>query len=171
MAVCRELWTADKPAFSGKYVQFKDVLFPPNPPQGVIPIWVGGESGPAMRRTAAYGDAWYPIGTNPQFPMDTLARFKAGAAKLHALTEKAGRDPKAVALAYRVSSNPEAQPKGTVDGKRKLFTGAAADFAGDIKALQDAGVTSFDFGLFGANLDATVGNLRRFRDDVIAKVR
>jgi probable F420-dependent oxidoreductase len=171
MMVCKELWTADKPAFDGKYVKFKDVLFPPKPVQKAIPIWIGGESGPAMRRTAKYGDAWYPIGTNPQFPMDTLDRFKAGAAKLRGMTEKAGRDPKAVELAYRVSSNPEAQPKGTVDGQRKLFTGGAADFAGDIKALRDIGVTSFDFGMFGPSLSATIDNMRRFRDDVVAKVR
>ena len=124
-----------------------------------------------MRRTARYGDAWYPIGTNPQFPMDTLNRFKAGVAKLRGLTEKAGRDPRAVALAYRVSSNPEAQPKGMVDGQRKLFTGNTADFAGDIRALQDAGVSSCDFGLFGASLEATLSNMRNFRDEVIAKVR
>ena len=74
-------------------------------------------------------------------------------------------------LAYRVSSNPEAQPKGTVDGERKLFTGGAADYAGDIKALQDVGVTAFDFGLFGADAGATVDNLHRFRDSVMAKVR
>ena len=171
MMVCKELWTSDEPKFDGKYVQFKDVLFPPKPVQQPIPIWVGGESSPALRRTAKYGDAWYPIGTNPQFPMDTLSRFKAAAAKLAGMTEKAGRDPKAVALAYRVSSNPEAQPKGTVDGERKLFTGSAADFAGDIRALRDVGVTAFDFGLFGPSLDTTVDNMRRFRDEVIAKVR
>ena len=166
MMVCKELWTSDTPRFEGKYVQFKDVLFPPKPAQAAIPIWVGGESGPAMRRTARYGDAWYPIGTNPQFPMDTLTRFK-----LRGLTEKAGRDPSAVELAYRVSSNPEAQPKGTVDGERKLFTGAAADYAGDIKALQDVGVNAFDFGLFGTGLAATLANLQRFRDEVITKIR
>jgi probable F420-dependent oxidoreductase len=171
MAVCRELWTADQPKFDGKYVQFKDVLFPPKPVQQPIPIWVGGESGPALRRTARYGDAWYPIGTNPQFPMDTLTRFKAGAAKLRELVQKAGRDAKAVGLAYRVSSNPEAQPKGTVDGERKLFTGSAADWAGDIKALQDVGVGYFDFGMFGPTLGATIDNMRRFKDDVMGKVR
>jgi len=124
-----------------------------------------------MRRTAKYGDAWYPIGTNPQFPMDTLTRFKAGAAKLRGMTEKAGRDPKAVGLAYRVSSNPEAQPKGTVDGERKLFTGGAADYAGDIKALGEVGVTAFDFGLFGPTLAATLDNMRRFKDEIMSKVR
>ena len=74
-------------------MKFADVVFTPKPVQKPIPIWVGGESGPALRRTAKYGDAWYPIGTNPQFPMDTLTRFKAGAAKLRGLAEKAGRDP------------------------------------------------------------------------------
>jgi probable F420-dependent oxidoreductase len=171
MMACKELWSKDDPRFDGKYVKFSDVVFTPKPVQKSIPIWVGGESGPAMRRTAKYGDAWYPIGTNPQFPMDTLTRFKAGAAKLRDLTSKAGRNPSAVALAYRVSSNPEAQPKGTVDGERKLFTGSAADFAGDIRALSDAGVTSFDFGMFGPTLAATIDNMRRFKDEVVAKVK
>ena len=139
--------------------------------QNPIPFWIGGESGPALRRTAKYGDAWYPIGTNPQFPMDTLTRYKAGIAKLRSMTEKAGRKPSDVGLAYRVSSNPEAQPKGTVDGERKLFTGGAADWASDIRALADVGVTEFDFGLFGPTLAATIDNMRRFRDEVVAKVR
>ena len=70
-----------------------------------------------------------------------------------------------------MSSNPEAQPKGTVDGERKLFTGGAADFAGDIRALAEVGVTSFDFGMFGPTLAATIDNMRRFQDEVMAKVK
>ena len=67
---------------------------------------------------------------------------------------------------------------GVVVGRRlqgatqtQISQAGAADYAGDIKALQDAGVTAFDFGLFGADAEATVGNLRRFRDNVVAKVR
>ena len=171
MMACKELWSNKDPKFDGKYVKFDEVVFTPKPVQKSIPIWVGGESGPALRRTARYADAWYPIGTNPQFPMDTLTRFKGGAAKLRGLAEKFGRDPKSVGLTYRVSSNPEAQPKGTVDGERKLFTGGGADYAGDIRALAEVGVSSFDFGLFGPTLAATLDNMRRFRDEVVAKVR
>jgi probable F420-dependent oxidoreductase len=171
MMACKELWSSDDPKFDGKYVKFADVVFTPKPVQKSIPIWVGGESGPALRRTAKYADAWYPIGTNPQFPMDTLTRFKGGAAKLRDLAKKFGRDPASVGLTYRVSSNPEAQPKGTVDGERKLFTGGAADYAGDIRALTEVGVTAFDFGLFGQTLAATLDNMRRFKDEVMAKVK
>jgi len=124
-----------------------------------------------LRRTAKHADGWYPIGTNPQFPMDTLARYKAAVAKLRALTEKAGRDPELITLAYRVSSNPEAQPKGTVDGQRKLFTGGLADYVGDIRALAELGGRAFDFGLFGPTLQATLDNMARFRDEVIANLR
>ena len=171
MMACKELWEKDDPEFQGKFVKFSNVVFQPKPVQKPIPIWVGGESGPALRRTAKYADAWYPIGTNPQFPMDTLTRFKAAAARLRGLVEKAGRDPAKVTLAYRVSANVEAQPKGTVDGERKLFTGSPADFAGDIRALQQVGVTSFDFGLFGPTLQASLDNMRRFREEIAAKVR
>ena len=171
LEILPRLFRENNVTHEGKQVSVRNATIDPKPVQQPIPIWVGGESGPAMRRTAKYGDAWYPIGTNPQFPMDTLNRFKAGAAKLAAMTEKAGRDPKAVGLAYRVSSNPEAQPKGTVDGQRKLFTGGAEDWIGDIKSLRDVGVTSFDFGLFGPTLSATIDNMRKFRDTVVAKVR
>lgn len=171
MLACKALWEQDEPRFDGKYAKFANVVFQPKPVQKPIPIWVGGESNPALRRTARYADAWYPIGTNPQFPMDTLSRYKAGVAKLRGMAEKAKRDPAKVGLAYRVSSNPEAQPKGSVDGERRLFTGGAADFAGDISALADIGVSAFDFGLFGPTLAATIDNMRRFRDDVAAKVR
>ncbi|MGH7152319.1 MAG: LLM class F420-dependent oxidoreductase, partial [Acetobacteraceae bacterium] len=171
MMACKELWEKDAPRFDGKFVKFSNVVFQPKPVQRPIPIWVGGESGPALRRAAKYADGWYPIGTNPQFPMDTLGRFKAAVARLRAMTEKAGRDPELVTLAYRVSMNPEAQPRGTVDGQRKLFTGGTADFSSDIRELAEAGVRAFDFGLFRPTLQETLGNMRRFREEVIDSVR
>jgi probable F420-dependent oxidoreductase len=171
MMACKALWEQDAPHFEGKYTRFSNVVFRPKPVQEPIPIWVGGESGPAMRRTARYGDAWYPIGTNPQFPLDTLDRYTAAVAKLGTLAEKADRDPASVALAYRVSSHPGAQPKAMVDGKRKLFTGGPEDFVGDLRALAEAGVEHADFGLFGPTLAATIDNMRRFRDEVASKAR
>jgi probable F420-dependent oxidoreductase len=171
MMACKELWTKEAPTFDGKYAKFSNVTFRPKPVQTPHPpIWIGGESGPALRRTARYGDAWYPIGTNPQHPMNTVTRYKAGIARVPKLTQDAGRDPAAVALAYRVATGPGTSAKDTVDGERRLFTGDAADYAGDIKTLRELGVTFMDFGLFGPTLDATLDNMRRFRDGVMAKL-
>ena len=94
-----ELWTKDAPKFDGKHVRFSNIGFAPKPVQKPHPpIWVGGESGPALRRAARIGDAWYPIGTNPQNPLDSLTRFKTQAARLRKMVTEAGRDPKAVGL-------------------------------------------------------------------------
>ena len=48
--------------------------------------------------------------------------------------------------------------------------GDAADYAGDIAALGELGVTSMDFGLLGPTLDTTLGAMRRFHGDVMAKL-
>src|SRR6267142_1881341 len=73
-----ELWTKDKPRFAGEHVRFENIVFAHKPVQKPHPpIWVGGESGPALRRTARLGDAWYPIGTNPINRLDSLAPAKA----------------------------------------------------------------------------------------------
>jgi alkanesulfonate monooxygenase SsuD/methylene tetrahydromethanopterin reductase-like flavin-dependent oxidoreductase (luciferase family) len=152
-------------------VKFSDVVFTPKPVQQPIPIWVGGESAPALRRTVRYADCWYPVGTNPQFPMDTPSRFKAALARFRGFAERGGRDPASVKVALRVLIGPSARPRRTIDGEGEMFTGGTADYVGDIKALEDFGVSAVDVRLFAATLDGTIDNMRRFRDEVMAKVR
>jgi probable F420-dependent oxidoreductase len=174
MDVCKELWTADLPKFSGKYVKFDDVVFTPKPVQNPIPIWVGGESGPALRRTVKYAQGWYPVGTNPQFPMNTLSRFKAGMARFRGFAEKAGRDPSEIAVALRVLAGPGVKPRGSIEGEAAIFSGTDADWVADMKALADLGVSAVDVRLFGygpdQSLEATIDNMRRFRDGVLARL-
>ena len=70
------------------------LVFDPKPVQKPYPpIWVGGESGPSMRRAARVGDAWYPIGSNRGHLLDLLPRLEAGIARLRRLVGEAGRDP------------------------------------------------------------------------------
>src|SRR5262249_39288470 len=97
----RELWTKGKPGFDGRFVKFSDILFAPKPVQKPCPLWIGGESGPAMRRAARIGDGWYPIGANPQHRLDTMARYRAAVERLRKLAADVGRDPASVAVAFR----------------------------------------------------------------------
>ena len=171
MMASKELWSNDDPKFDGKYVKFSDVVFTPKPLQQPIPIWVGGESAPALRRTVRYADCWYPVGTNPQFPMNTLGRFKTGIARFHGFAERGGRDPASIKIAMRVLNGPSGRPRRTIDGEAELFTGGAAEYVADLKALAELGVDAIDVRLTAAALDATIDNMRRFRDEVMAKVR
>jgi probable F420-dependent oxidoreductase len=174
MDVCKELWTADLPKFSGKYVKFDDVVFTPKPVQNPIPIWVGGESGPALRRTVKYAQGWYPVGTNPQFPMNTLSRFRAGVARFRGFAEKAGRDPSEIAVVLRVLAGPGVKPRSSIDGEAVMFSGTDADWVADIQALADLGVSAVDVRLFGygpnQSLEATIDNMRGFRDGVLDRL-
>src|SRR5579885_2510879 len=53
VAAFRTLWTEDKPKIAGKYVRFDGLVLDPKPVQRPHPqIWVGGESGPSLRRAA-----------------------------------------------------------------------------------------------------------------------
>ena len=170
IAVCRELWSNDKPSFNGKYARFSNVFFQPLAVQRPIPIWVGGESGPAMRRTARLGDAWYPIGTNPRNRLDTLKRLEGGFERIRKLARDAGRPEGAVKLAYRFSQMGPAIPERTDNGDRRLGSGDNAAIAGDLRALQDLGVIAVDFSFGGDSADAVIANMRRFQDDVLANV-
>jgi probable F420-dependent oxidoreductase len=171
MMACKELWSQDDPRFDGKYVKFSDVVFTPKPVQQPIPIWVGGESAPALRRIMRYADCWYPVGTNPQFPMNTASRLKTGLARFRGFAEKGGRDPASLQVALRVLIGPSARPRRTIDGEAEMFTGGAADYVADIAVLREAGVSAVDVRLFATTVDATIDNMRRFRDEVMAKVR
>ena len=171
MMACKELWSQDDPRFDGKYVKFSDVVFTPKPVQQPIPIWVGGESAPALRRIMRYADCWYPVGTNPQFPMNTASRLKTGLARFRGFAEKGGRDPASLQVALRVLIGPCARPRRTIDGEAEMFTGGAADYVADIAVLREAGVSAVDVRLFATTVDATIDNMRRFRDEVMAKVR
>jgi hypothetical protein len=111
------------------------------------------------------------VSTNPQFPMHTLSKFKSGIARFHGVVEKAGRDPSQITLALRVLAGPAARPRVMADGEPRLFTGGSAEYAADIRALEELGVGAIDVRLFGASTQETVDNMRRFRDEVMAKVR
>jgi probable F420-dependent oxidoreductase len=75
----QELWTSPAPSFKGKYTQFSGLVFEPKPVQKPHPpIWVGGHSKAALRRTAQFGAAWHPINRPP----DELRRGRTELARL-----------------------------------------------------------------------------------------
>src|SRR5690349_10589499 len=164
VAAFRTLWTEKKPVINGKYVHYDGLLLEPKPTQQPHPpIWVGGESGPSLRRAARLGDAWYPIGTNNAHPLDSLPRYKAGIERLWRATEAAGRKRDAVALTYRVKRYGEALPPTASDGERRLFSGSERDIIGDIHALHDLGVSAIDFDFERPEPNTVIAEMREFK--------
>ena len=165
------LWTEAAPHFEGQWVRYGGISFEPKPVQKPRPpIWVGGESGPSLRRAARFGDAWYPIGSNSKHLLDTLPRYRAGIARLRQLTAEAGREPTSVALTYRVKRYGEAVPAKTSDGERRLFSGSNTEIIADLQALCDLGVGAVDIDFERSDLKDTVAEMRRFKEQVISRL-
>jgi probable F420-dependent oxidoreductase len=163
----KTLWTEEDPHFEGRHVRFANISFLPKPVQKPHPpIWVGGESPPALRRTVRYGDAWFPIGNNPQHPLDTAARFAEGVQRLHRTAEQLGRDPSSIGLAYYAGWFDETRTVQLDDGQRHLLTGTPAQIAEDIDALAELGVRDLVLNLQRDTLERSLASMQHFADEI-----
>ena len=168
----KELWTSDNPTFTGKYCQFSNITFLPKPIQKPHPpIWVGGESRRAMRRTAQLADGWYPIGSNPQYPMGEPEQLAAGIERLAAYAREAGRNPTAIDIIYRTHDYQLGSAMSTA-GKRRPFTGSAAAIADDIRQYEAMGVKYLvlDFARSSRTCDDMLQHMEAFATQVRAQV-
>ena len=58
--VIRALWTTDRTSFEGEFCCFENVAAFPKPVQAPHPpVFVGGNTAPALRRAARRGDGWF----------------------------------------------------------------------------------------------------------------
>ncbi len=58
LEVMARLWSEDDISFSGEHLSYRGVTIEPKPVQSPLPIWIGGSSPAAIRRTAHYGTGW-----------------------------------------------------------------------------------------------------------------
>jgi len=171
IAACKELWTSDDPRFDGKYVKFRDIAFAPKPIQKPYPpIWIGGESKAALRRTVRAADGWFPASNNPKNKLDSLQRLQGGIAELHQVSEQMGRDPASIDIAYVALWPVSWEAQTMPEGGRRIFTGSSADIAADINALREIGVSHTTMTFQTLDLNETLDRMRRFAAEVMPLV-
>lgn len=77
IALLRTLWSSEDANFHGKFTQIDSAVFAPLPAQkGNLPIWIGGNDEPALRRAAKLGDGWHPTGASPGQVAQGVARIR-----------------------------------------------------------------------------------------------
>ena len=160
----KELWTQEDPSFQGKYCSFANIRFEPKPVQKPHPpIWVGGESGPALRRAAALGDVWHPIGSNPRFPLVTAEQMRRSTVRLARYAEKAGRDPSSIGVSYR----PPRYLLGSDEDRSQPFTGTADQIREDVAEFAEAGVGHLVFDFRRDQVSDTLAVMEKFSQRVM----
>jgi len=58
LALIARLWSEDEVSFNGEFFQYEGASISPKPANRHIPLWIGGSSEVAMRRTARLGTGW-----------------------------------------------------------------------------------------------------------------
>jgi probable F420-dependent oxidoreductase len=73
----RKLWGEEVSSYHGEFVKFDGVRSNPKPFNGrKVPVFFGGESGPALRRVAEYGDGWCGFNLTPDEAAAKIGRIE-----------------------------------------------------------------------------------------------
>lgn len=167
LEVFKELWNSDNPTFNGNYVTLSNIEFTPKPVQKPHPpIWVGGQSKPAIRRAVEHGNAWHPVGATPATPLEP-EELASDIDYMRSHADKIGRNPYDVGVAMKAPLYDAELGGGEV---RRRFSGTPDQVMQDIKIYQDLGVTNLIFDVRGPEKNQIIERMSWLSEDIISKI-
>lgn len=172
--VMRALWTEDNPRIDGQFYRFSDVIFGPKPAQvNGIPIWIGGASDAALRRTAEIGDGWH----GDDFTVDQM---RDGITRLHVQTAKTGRQVvislrRTIDLRPAMTGGPQVERGGIqagrwLVGEAGVMAGTLDDIRAAIRELAQVGVEHFICQFEHATVEEHVAQIELFAREVMPAI-
>ena len=168
IAIYKQLWSQSPATFAGKFYSYRDIHCEPFPLQKPHPpIWVGGHSRAALRRTARHGDGWHPVGAVAASPLPPQ-EMRAHLQTLKQMTEAEGRDFSALQISYKAPLYDTGIPDR--DGTRRSFSGHPDEIAGDIRSFAAIGVHELIFDFRGESIANSIERLQRFAAQVMPLV-
>ena len=168
LAIFKQLWTTSPASFKGQFYSYRDIRAEPFPMQKPHPpIWVGGHSRAALRRTARHGDGWHPVGAIAASPLPP-GEMRSLLATLKQMTEAEGRDFAKLTISYKAPLYDAAIPDR--DGSRRSFSGKPEQIADDIRTFAAIGVHELIFDFRAESIDDSIARLQRFAAEVMPLV-
>ena len=95
------LWSQESVTFEGKYFQYKDATIAPRPIQQPLPLWIGGQSKAAAKRTARVGSGWIGGAASPEDVGKTIRMIKD---ELSEVGRTIDEDHYGATIAYRIGA-------------------------------------------------------------------
>jgi alkanesulfonate monooxygenase SsuD/methylene tetrahydromethanopterin reductase-like flavin-dependent oxidoreductase (luciferase family) len=150
----RHLWSGSTEPFVGEFNELRDFTFGPLPVQGAtIPIWAGGRSARAIRRTAELADGYHAAQTGPKDLDERLPQLREALA----LT---GRPWPFVSTRARVRFDKDPRSVYSMYGTDEAIADEVAAFA---HAGNDELILVFE----GHDAQSLTAEIERFRDAVV----
>jgi probable F420-dependent oxidoreductase len=76
LEIIARLWREESVDFAGRHYRLKGASISPKPVQPDLPMWIGGSSDAAIRRTAKYGTGWQGGGETMEDAIRVVAGIK-----------------------------------------------------------------------------------------------
>ena len=176
LEIIQRLWTGEPVDFEGVHFRLNGASIAPKPAQPDLPMWIGGSSEAAIRRTARFGTGWQAGG-------ETADDIGAVVARIRDAAIAAGRpiddDHYGCGIAFRFGRRDdpglvrvmEAYRKRTGrDPERHFAVGEAREVFERIVAFVDAGISKFILRPAARGDDEVMAQTRRLIDEVLPLV-
>lgn len=176
LEVIRRLWSEDKVDFRGVHYHLSGASLAPKPVQPDLPMWIGGSSEAAVRRTARFGTGWQAGPETPAQAAETVAAIKTAAAEQG---RRIDDDHYGAGIPYRFGGADEpglaplfeAYRKRTGREPKDYFAiGDAAAIVTRIAEYVEAGVSKFILRPAAKGDDEIMAQTRRLIDEVLPLV-
>ncbi|PKB71107.1 MAG: hypothetical protein BZY87_07220 [SAR202 cluster bacterium Io17-Chloro-G6] len=167
LEIMTALWTQPNPEYHGKYYSFDGIQFEPKPVQlPGIPIWVGGHTKAALRRTAKYGNCWHTTRQTPDFVAGNLPYLRER-------IEKEGRDQSEVTVSLKRSLH--FTDMGLGDGRYVRSGGSliatTQEVLEDLHICQEIGIDQLTFDFRVEGLPDQIKVMEHLADKVLPAAR
>jgi probable F420-dependent oxidoreductase len=176
LEIIRRLWREDSVDFAGTHYRLSGASIAPKPVQPDLPMWIGGASEAAIRRTARIGTGWQAGGEMPEEAGRVVAAIKAAAAEAGRSIDE---DHYGASFPFHfgapgsrvVGDAMAAYAKRTGrDPGRYFAVGDAGTVLERITQYVDAGISKFILRPVGAGGDEVVAQTRQLIDQVLPLV-
>ena len=163
LQIFKTLWTEDNPVFHGRFYQIDGIQFYPKPVQKPhLPIWVGGHTRRALRRTAKFGDCWHTTRQTPDFVAQNLPYLREQ-------TERAGRDPSEITISLKRSLyfTDLTSSEGHSVRTGGLVIGTTQEVIDDVYYCRELGIDQLTYDFRVEGTDANLEVMEHLADQVL----
>jgi probable F420-dependent oxidoreductase len=176
LEIIHRLWHEDTVEFAGRHWQLKGATIAPRPVQAQLPMWIGGASDAAVRRTARYGTGWQAGAETPEEAGAVVAQIKAA---LIETGRNIDADHYGAAFAFRFGSADDPGVQRLMEAYRRrtgrdpagrFVTGDAAAILRRIGDYVDAGLSKFILRPLGEGDTEVLAQSRRLIEEVLPEV-
>jgi probable F420-dependent oxidoreductase len=176
LEIVRRLWREDKVDFVGEHYRLSGATISPKPVQANLPMWIGGGSEAAIRRTARIGTGWQG---GPETPAEAGRIVAAIRTALIETGRSIDDDHYGASFPFHfgrasepaVARGMEAYTKRTGHAADAYFAvGDAGTIVGRIAEYVAAGISKFILRPVGTGDEAMLAQTRRLVEEVLPQV-